>query len=82
MKAQHLWFWICLSPYTNTNESVVMLALYSYTPWREAITTIKVFGVTRPRDHSYHRRTLLLTVAPRLVEKYFKVMQLELATLA
>jgi len=37
------------SPYTETEESLVMLTLDSLAPRREAITTIfKVFGMTLP----------------------------------
>ena len=51
------------SSYTDTNESVVLLSLYSWAPRREAITTIfKVFGITRPGkrtwDLPYHRQML------------------------
>jgi len=38
------------SSYTDTDESVVMLTLYSSMPRREAITTIyKALGMTRSR---------------------------------
>ena len=39
------------SSYTDTEKSAVMLALNSWAPRREAISTIfEVFGMTRPRE--------------------------------